>query len=122
MLELLAEVEGTPGGCRSWDNPPREVGQLWLWGGPRLALHRGRSKELVGPRGKPREGLGILGQEDGVEATTPGHSPSWRPAHCSVCSWLCDTWPLHTSRVQAVFHLPASVPIYVRKRLTRGQV
>lgn len=76
MLELLAEVDGAPGRSRSWDSPLR--GARWLrslgcdQAGPVLGEEGdgGEVKSLWGPRGEQREGLGILGQKDGVEAAS----------------------------------------------------
>lgn len=77
-------------------------------------------------RGAEGGNCGISGWKDRVEwavaCPPPGSAPAGGQPLCSVCSRPYDTWPLHTGRVQAVFHLPASAPIYVRQRLTQGQV
>lgn len=82
----------------------------------------GQVKSLRGPRERQRRGWGArtLGPVDVVEAAPAQPQREARPL-LRVLPAERHVAP-HTSRVQAIFHLPPSAPIYVRQRLTRGQV
>lgn len=71
----------------------------------------GRGAREGWPLGKGREETG----RNPVQS--PSRTPSQLCVFCGLTRGLCTL-----GRVQAVFHLPALAPIYVRQRLTRGQV
>lgn len=95
MQELLAEGEGLLEGIEAWRlgvsplHGARQLGPLgWAQVGPaqRKESDEDQVKRFWGPRAEQREGLGILGQKDGVEAAPAQPQLEASPLLCVLLS------------------------------------